>query len=210
MSNPPRNHRNPGMVSLIHVGRNLIRWIRRAVVKYLSISTLHPPAVSCTPEALLADLLADTPVRMEIQAHAFAIHLSMLPHEYLYHEATRQPEGTSPSVPRCLNTDPQYPPSRCWYADALLTGLSAGPPAPMPQHTHMKHKHASVGIISIFIPLSNILTCCMHTGHHAMPLCRPTLPLIDGSWAANQTRTRLSRTAGVSDAPCSNQASRSQ
>ena len=134
----------------------------------------------------------------------------MLPHEYSYHEATRQLERTFPSVPRCLNTDPQYPPSRCWYADALLIGLSAGPPALMPQHAYTKHKHASVGITSVFIPLSNILTCCMHTDHHAMPLCRSTLPLIDGSWAANQTRTRLSRTAGILDTPCLNQASRSQ
>ena len=210
MSNPQRNHSNPGMATLIHVGRNVIRWIRRAIVKHLSISPPHPPALSCIPEALPADLLADTPVRMELQAHACAIPLEMLLYERSYHEATPQLEGTFLFVSRCLHIDPPYPPSPCWCPDALRIDLSARPPALMPQHASIKHKRAAVGMRSLFICLSNTLTCYMHPDHHVMPLCRPTLPLIVGSRAANQTRTRLSRTAGILDTPCLNQASRSQ
>ena len=46
---------------------------------------------------------------MELQAHAFAIHLAILLYERSYHEATPQLKGTFLFVSRCLHIDPPYP-----------------------------------------------------------------------------------------------------
>ena len=129
MSNPKGNHPSPAIISSIRVGRNLTRYTRRTIVKYLNISPPHPPALRCTGGLTGRPPSRTRPVELTLCTQDLAIHLSMMPHECLYYEATLQLGGAFPSVSRCLHIDAPYPqsPGRCTGAPQI--GLSAGPPA---------------------------------------------------------------------------------
>ena len=186
MSNPKGNHPNPAIISSIRVGRDFTRYTRRAIVKYLNISPPHPPALRCTGGLTGRPPSRTRPVELTLCTQDLAIHLSMLPHECSYYEATLQLGDAFPFVSRCLHIDAPYPqsPGRCTGAPQI--GLSAGPPALMLQHAYMQRKHSFAGVASLVISLYTLLTCCIRPDHNMMPLCRPVLLLSIGLWAASK------------------------
>ena len=150
----------------------------------------HQPSPSASPEVhgrpCQQTSWPTRSVELTLCTQNLAIHLSMLPHECSYYEATLQLGGAFPSVSRCLHIDAPYPqsPGRCTGAPQI--GLSAGPPALMPQHAYVQHKYSFAGVASLVLSLYTLLTCCIRPDHHMVPLCRPVLPLSIGLWAASK------------------------